>query len=166
MSNLISLAPDGREYPLPNPADYKAEFQRVEALVKESRALGREIVVVMGVGFVGAVMAAIVADVTDKKGKPTKFVIGVQRPSPRSFWKIPTLNKGVSPVKAEDPEVEPLIRRCVLEKKTLLATYTDEVLNLADVVVVDVQLDYLKNELGNVRNGHVEMTALEESSIT
>ena len=163
MSNLISLAPDGREYPLPNPADYKAEFQRVEALVKESRALGREIVVVMGVGFVGAVMAAIVADVTDKKGKPTKFVIGVQRPSPRSFWKIPTLNKGVSPVKAEDPEVEPLIRRCVLEKKTLLATYTDEVLNLADVVVVDVQLDYLKNELGNVRNGHVEMTALEES---
>ena len=163
MSNLISLAPDGREYPLPTASDYDREFQRIKALVDAHRATGMEIVVVLGVGFVGAVMAAIVADVTDKKGKPTKFVIGVQRPSPRSFWKIPTLNKGVSPVKAEDPEVEPLIRRCVLEKKTLLATYTDEVLNLADVVVVDVQLDYLKNELGNVRNGHVEMTALEES---
>jgi len=30
-------------------------------------------------------------------------------------------------------------------------------LKLADVVVVDIQLDYAKNELGNVRNGHVEM---------
>ena len=89
MSNLISFSPDGTEYPLPKPEDYDREFQRVKALVDEHRALGREIVIVLGVGFVGAVMAAIVADVTDKKGKPTKFVIGVQRPSPRSFWKIP-----------------------------------------------------------------------------
>ena len=34
---------------------------------------------------------------------------------------------------------------------------------LADAVVVDVQLDYAKNDLGNVRNGQVEMSALEES---
>jgi UDP-N-acetyl-D-glucosamine dehydrogenase len=163
MTELSSLSPDGREYPLPKPSDYAAEFQRVETRVKESRALGREIVVVMGVGFVGAVMAAIIADVTDRKGNPTKFVVGVQRPSPRSFWKIPVLNHGVSPVKSEDPEVAPLIRRVVLEKKTLLATYTEAVLVLADVVVVDIQLDYLKNELGNCRNGKVEMNALEES---
>ncbi|MCJ7524176.1 MAG: nucleotide sugar dehydrogenase [Candidatus Aminicenantes bacterium] len=163
MSNLISLSPDGTEYPLPQPSDYDREFQRVKALVDEHRARGREIVIVLGVGFVGAVMAAIVADVTDKKGNPTKFVIGVQRPSPRSFWKIPTLNKGISPVKAEDPEVDPLIRRTVLEKKTLLATYNNEVLTLADVVVVDVQLDFLKSELGNCRSGEVEMKALEES---
>jgi UDP-N-acetyl-D-glucosamine dehydrogenase len=163
MSKIVSLSPDGIEYPLPDQEDYKAEFQRVKSLIDESRAKGMEIVVVLGVGFVGAVMAAIVADVTDKKGRPTKFVIGVQRPSPRSFWKIPTLNKGISPVKAEDPEVEPLIRRTVLEKKTLLATYNDEVLSLADVVVVDVQLDFQKNELGNCRSGEVEMNALEES---
>src|SRR5512137_2763725 len=163
MTRLVSISPDGIEYPLPGPNDYKAEFTRVEALVNESRAKGMEIVVILGVGFVGAVMAAIVADVEDKKGKPTKFVIGVQRPSPRSFWKIPTLNKGISPVKAEDPEVEPLIRRTALEKKTLLATYNDEVLSLADVVVVDVQLDFLKSELGNCRSGEVEMAALEES---
>ena len=31
------------------------------------------------------------------------------------------------------------------------------------MVIIDVQLDYSKNELGNVRNGQVEMTALEES---
>jgi nucleotide sugar dehydrogenase len=44
-----------------------------------------------------------------------------------------------------------------------LATYNDEVLSLADVVVVDVQLDFLKEELGNCRSGNVEMTALEAS---
>ncbi|MCX6557784.1 MAG: GDP-mannose dehydrogenase, partial [Candidatus Aminicenantes bacterium] len=155
MTNQLSTSPDGTQYPLPKPEDYDREFKRIKALVSEHRALGQEIVVVLGVGFVGAVMAAIVADVVDKKGKPSKFVLGVQRPSTRSFWKIPTLNKGISPVKAEDPEVEPLIRRTVLEKKSLLATYNDEVLALADVVVVDVQLDFLKEELGNCRSGNV-----------
>jgi nucleotide sugar dehydrogenase len=116
----------------------------------------------MGVGFVGAVMAAIIADTVDKKsGKPSKFVIGCQRPSPRSFWKIPLLNRGVSPVKAEDPEVEPMIKRCVLEKKTLVATYNSDCLKLADCVVVDVQCDYTKNDLGNMRTGRAEMAALE-----
>jgi len=87
----------------------------------------------------------------------------MQRPSVRSYWKIATINNGLSPVKSEDPEVEPLIRRCVLEKKTLTATFIYDVLSLADVVIVDVQLDYLKNSIGNVRSGHVEMTSLEES---
>jgi len=40
-------------------------------------------VVVVGVGFVGAVMAAVVADSTDRKGRPNKFVIGMQRTSTR-----------------------------------------------------------------------------------
>jgi tRNA A37 threonylcarbamoyladenosine dehydratase len=58
----ISTAPSGESFPLPQPEDYEKEFARLQALVKENRALGREIVVVMGVGFVGAVMAGIVAD--------------------------------------------------------------------------------------------------------
>jgi len=163
MNQLISISPDGIKYPLPREEDYKKEIARMEKLVAQARNNGQEIVVVMGLGFVGSVMAAIVADTTKKNGKSGKFVIGMQRPSTRSYWKIPKLNEGVSPVKAEDPEVEPMIRRCVLDKKTLAATFVYDVLKLADVVVVDVQLDYAKNELGNVRNGQVEMTALEES---
>jgi len=163
MNQPISISPDGIKYPLPKEEDYKKEMARIEKLVAQARKKGQEIVVVMGVGFVGSVMAAIIADTTDKSGKSGKFVIGMQRPSTRSYWKIPKLNNGVSPVKAEDPEVDPMIRRCVLEKKTLVATFVYDVLKLADVVVVDVQLDYAKNELGNVRNGEVEMNALEES---
>jgi nucleotide sugar dehydrogenase len=164
MSENFSISPAGEKFPLPNPEDYKREFESITKRVKEEREKKREIVVVMGVGFVGAVMAAIVADTVDKKnGHPSKFVIGMQRPSARSFWKIPLLNRGVSPVKAEDPEVDPMIARCVNEKKTLIATYTYDVLKLADVVVVDVQCDYLKEELGNVRSGQTDMAALEAS---
>src|ERR1035437_8854875 len=163
MNENLSISPSGEKFPLPKPEDYKVEFENLKKRVEQERIRNREIVVVMGVGFVGAVMAAIVADTVDKNGQPTKFVIGMQRPSARSFWKIPLLNRGVSPVKAEDPEVDPMIDRCVNKKKTLMATYTYEVLKLADIVVVDVQCDYIKEDLGNVRNGQTDMAALESS---
>jgi UDP-N-acetyl-D-glucosamine dehydrogenase len=163
MNECFSISPSGEKFVLPKPEDYKNEYENLNSRIENERKKGREIVVVMGVGFVGAVMAAIVADTTDKNGKPSKFVIGMQRPSARSFWKIPMLNRGVSPVRAEDPEVDPMIARCVKEKKTLIATYTYDVLKLADVVVVDVQCDYIKADLGNVRNGQTDMAALEAS---
>ena len=163
MSEIFSISPGGEKFPLPKPEDYKSEYEKLTKRIDQERSNGREIVVVMGVGFVGAVMAAIVADTVDKKGKSAKFVIGMQRPSPRSFWKIPLLNRGISPVKAEDPEVDPMIERCVNEKKTLIATYTYEVLKHADVVVVDVQCDYIKEDLGDVRTGQTDMAALEAS---
>ena len=156
-----SISPAGETFVVPQSDEYQAEFERVEALVSAARDEGKEIVVVMGVGFVGAVMAAIVADTVGEDGKPSKFVIGCQRPSTRSYWKIPLLNRGESPVKAEDPEVDPMIARCVLEKKTLTATYNSDCLKLADCVVVDVQCDYTKHDLGNLRTGQTEMTALE-----
>ncbi len=160
----VSVSPDGQIFPLPQPEEYKKEFKRLKALVEEQRRLGREIVVVMGVGFVGAVMAGVIADSIDKTThQPGKFVIGMQRPSTRSYWKIPYLNRGLTPVKAEDPEVERLIRRCVKEKETLTASFTYEALTLADVVVVDVQCDYHKETLGNVRQGYADIAALEES---
>ena len=158
-----SLSPTGEKFQLPEQKNYLEEFERLKMLVNSQRALGREIVVVMGVGFVGAVMAAVVADAQDGKGNPTKFVIGMQRPSTRSFWKIPLINRGLSPISTEDPEVALMIERCVNKKKTLTATFTYDALKLADVVIVDVQCDYLKESLGNVRSGQAEMKALEES---
>ncbi len=158
-----SVSPDGEKFYLPGPDDDEKEAKRLQAIVRDQRALGREIVVVMGVGFVGAAMAAVVADTEDENGEPTKFVIGMQRPSTRSYWKIPLLNRGMAPVKSEDEELEPMIARCVKEKKTLTATFSYEVLKLADVVVSDVQCDYLKESFGNVRDGQTDMVALENS---
>ncbi|HSV73410.1 MAG TPA: UDP binding domain-containing protein [Chthonomonadales bacterium] len=167
MSHAVSISPAGERFPLPDDAAYAAEMERLRALVDEAREQGREIVVVMGVGFVGAVMAAIIADTVDKgTGLPAKFVIGCQRPSTRSYWKIPLLNRGESPVKAEDPEVDPMIARCVKEKRTLTATFNSACLALADVVVVDVQCDYVKRDLGNLRTGETDMAALEATMRT
>ncbi len=162
-----SVSPSGEKFPIPDRAGYTEEMARLKELAAQARSEGKEVVVVMGVGFVGAVMAAIIADTVDKKtGKPSKLVIGCQRPSPRSYWKIPLLNRGVSPVKAEDPEVDLLISRCVREKKTLTATFNSDCLSLADCVVVDVQCDYTKHALGNMRSGEAEMTALEATMRT
>ena len=165
--SAYSVSPSGEKFAIPTEAEYAKEMARLEALSEAARREGQEVVVVMGVGFVGAVMAAIIADTVDKKtGKPSKFVIGCQRPSPRSYWKIPVLNRGESPVKAEDPEVDPMIARCVNEKKTLVATFNSDCLGLADCVVVDVQCDYTKHDLGRMRTGEAEMSALEATMRT
>jgi UDP-N-acetyl-D-mannosaminuronate dehydrogenase len=161
-----SVNPSGEKFPIPQKSDYQQEFERLQSLTQRARSEGKEIVVVMGVGFVGAVMAAIVADTRDGNGKNSKFVIGCQRPSARSYWKIPMLNRGESPVKAEDPEVDTLIKRCVKESKTLVATYNSDCLMLADTVIVDVQCDYQKKDLGNMRTGEADMAALEATMRT
>ena len=59
-----------------------------------------------------------------------------------------------------------MIARTVLEKKTFTATFNSDCLALADCVVVDVQCDYTKVELGNMRTGEAEMSALEATMRT
>ena len=64
---IFSISPDGEAFPLPLPEDYQKEFKRLQKIVAAQRKEGREIVVVMGLGFVGAVMAGVVADSVQKK---------------------------------------------------------------------------------------------------
>ena len=156
-----STNPAGEKFPLPDEKDYQIEFERLSKLTKQAHQKGQEVVVVMGAGFVGAVMAAVVAGSKDKQGKYSKFVIVCQRPSTRSYWKIPMINRGESPVKAEDPEVDALISKCVKDEKTLVATFNSDCLSLADCVVVDVQCDFVKQDLGMMVTGEADMAALE-----
>jgi len=57
-----SVCPNGETFRLPSVKDFEEEFTRLTQIVKEQRLLGHEIVVVMGVGFVGSVMAGVIAD--------------------------------------------------------------------------------------------------------
>ncbi len=163
MSREYSISPDGEEFPLPGEEEYAVECRRLENLAAEAGSRDQEVVVVVGLGFVGAVMAAVIADSVDESGNPGKFVIGMQRPSTRSYWKIPLILRGVAPMTAEDPEVGRIIRRCVVEKQTLTASYTYDALKLADVVVVDVQCDYVKESLDDLHTGWVQMEDLERA---
>jgi hypothetical protein len=67
---------------------------RIAELVTSARSEQKEIIVVMGLGTIGALMAAIVADTREEKGKSTKFVIAYESPTSDSFWKIPLVNQG------------------------------------------------------------------------
>ncbi|MGB9896138.1 MAG: GDP-mannose dehydrogenase, partial [Thermoproteota archaeon] len=115
----VSVSPEGKEFPLPSKEDYEKEVAKVRELAKKAKDSGNQVVVVQGLGFVGAVMAAIVAQAEKK------FVIGLQRASKRSYWKIPYINQGISPIESEDPKVKDIIKSGV-EKGKLYATYVDE----------------------------------------
>lgn len=158
----VSIAPDGREYPLPTEEENAKEREILKKITEEQRAMGRKIVAVQGLGFVGCVMASVVADAEDENGEPIYFVHGHQRPSKRSYWKVPVINSGVPPVSSSDPEVPEIFHRTVVEKKNFRATSEDSVYSLADVVVVDIQLDATKPAFGQAEKGYCDITAFRE----
>ena len=57
-----SISPGGEKFRLPGEEEYKEEYERLARITEEQKKQGREIVVVMGLGFVGAVMAGVIAD--------------------------------------------------------------------------------------------------------
>ncbi len=155
----ISVAPNGKEYLLPTEEETKKENEILRKITDENIKAGKKIVVVQGMGFVGCVMAAVVADAEDENGKPYYFVHGHQRPSVRSFWKIPVINSGIPPVSSSDPEIPEIFARTVKEKKNLRATWSNYAYELADIVVVDIQLDATKPAFGEAEKGYCDLSA-------
>lgn len=90
-------------------------------------------IVVIGMGYVGIPAAALLADV------PGHNVIGIQRRSRRSGWKIDWINSGRNPFEGDEPGMDELIARVVLEKKTFHVTDDFTVCKDADVILIDVQ---------------------------
>ncbi len=155
----ISVSPEGKEYQLPTNEETLKENKILEEITKKNREKGRKIVTVQGMGFVGCVMAAVVADATDENGEPYYFVHGHQRPSARSFWKVPVINEGIAPVSSSDPEIPVIFKRTVKEKETLRATWSNLAYELADIVVVDIQLDATKPSFGEAEKGYCDLSA-------
>ncbi|NWF95442.1 MAG: nucleotide sugar dehydrogenase [Candidatus Thorarchaeota archaeon] len=89
-------------------------------------------IVVIGMGYVGIPVAALLADVDGHD------VTGLQRRSERSGWKIDTLNAGESPFKGVEPGLDELLHR-VHTKGTFRVTDNPDVLCDADVILIDVQ---------------------------
>jgi UDP-N-acetyl-D-glucosamine dehydrogenase len=162
----FSLAPDGTEYDLPNEEQSKIEREEIIRITEEQRKLGRKIVTVQGLGFVGCVMAVVIADATDKNGEPIYYVHGHQRASKRSFWKVPVINTGIPPVSSSDKEVPELFERCVNQKQNFRATWHDIAYEVADVVVVDIQLDATKPAFGEAEKGYCDITHFRDGMRT
>ena len=90
-------------------------------------------IVVIGMGYVGIPAAALLADV------PGHTVVGIQRRSRRSGWKIDWINSGKNPFEGDEPGMDELIARVVLEKGTFRVTDDFAVCKDADVILIDVQ---------------------------
>jgi UDP-N-acetyl-D-mannosaminuronic acid dehydrogenase len=89
-------------------------------------------IVVVGMGYVGIPVAALFADT------PEFNVVGVQRRSKRSGWKINWLNEGKNPIGGDEPMLSELIAKTV-KKGTFKVVDDISVCKDADIVLIDVQ---------------------------
>ena len=110
------------------------------ASLRDASGQGREIVVVQGLGFVGAAVAAVLSS-TRSEEAPRYEVVGVDLASSAGYWKIARLQAGEFPFDCPDPNLVDMVRQGVLEAGNLHATCYEEVYSLAHVIVVDVPLD-------------------------
>ena len=118
------------------------------------------VVVVQGLGFVGAVMSLVCANAIDKD----YAVIGVDLPTEESYWKIASINDGNFPVISSDPKVRSFYEQS-RKKKNLYATYDKMAYQLADVIIVDINLDVQKESSfdGDLTDYSVDLTSFKSA---
>ena len=96
----------------------------------------KPVVVVQGLGFVGAVMSIVCANALNED----YAVIGVDLADENNYWKIKGINDGIFPIESSDPKVENLFRKSKI-KNNLYATWDTYAYTKADVIIVDINLD-------------------------
>ena len=146
---------NGRQYRIPESIDDRVG---IDAFVNSHP--GKKVVVVQGLGFVGSVMALVVANALTEE----YAVIGVDLPTPFSYWKIQAINEGIFPVIADDPKIE-LFYKKAREKNNLYATCDAYAYSKADVIVVDINLDVKKksNTSGHLEDYSVDLTPFKKA---
>tara|TARA_A100001015_G_C14982713_1_gene710175 strand:- start:50 stop:1549 length:1500 start_codon:yes stop_codon:yes gene_type:complete len=99
----------------------------------------KKVVVVQGLGFVGAVMSLVCANSISEN----YAVIGVDIANEDNYWKIESINSGLFPIIASDPKIDKFFKKSV-KKKNFLATYDSYAYSKADYIIVDINLDVQK----------------------
>jgi UDP-N-acetyl-D-glucosamine dehydrogenase len=119
---------------------------------------GKKVIVIQGLGFVGAVMSIVCANAISEE----YAVIGVDLANENTFWKIKSINDGVFPLIADDPKISEFFERAK-EKGNLLATYDPIAYKYADVVIVDINLDVkkLSNENKALKDFDVDLNGFK-----
>lgn len=100
----------------------------------------RPVVCVQGLGFVGSAMAIAVANARDGDGRPLYSVVGVDLPNEAGRHRIASITAGEMPFPGADPDLDQALARAH-EAGNLTATDDVEVFRLADIVLVDINLD-------------------------
>ena len=145
----------GKQYVIPEIIDDKAGIDSFIALNP-----GKKVVVVQGLGFVGSVMSLVVANALTEE----YAVIGIDLPTPFSYWKIQSINEGMFPVIADDPKIGQFYKQA-REKNNLYATCDGYAYSKADIVIVDINLDVKKqsNENGHLQDYMVDLAPFKKA---
>jgi len=140
MTNLVSKNEiTGENYTIPDLLDNSHEINNFLELNAE-----KPVVVVQGLGFVGAVMSLVCANALNKE----YAVLGIDLPSEDSYWKIKSINEGTFPIVSSDKKVDEFFQN-TRRNKNLFATYDPYAYSKADIIIVDINLD-VKKELNHI----------------
>ena len=135
-SQKLSINPiTKKKYHIPQELDDK---KNLDKFIRNNPK--KKVVVVQGLGFVGSVMSIVCANSL----KEEYAVIGVDLPTEENFWKIASINNGIFPLSAEDKKIDLFFQKA-MEKGNFYATYDSYAYSLADIIIVDVNLDVQKN---------------------
>jgi len=113
------------------------DSERIEHFLSINK--GKKVVLVQGLGFVGAVMSLVCANALTEE----YAVIGVDLANENTYWKIKSINDGVFPLIADDPKIAEFFDNAKA-KGNFLATYDPVAYQYADVIIVDINLDVQK----------------------
>jgi UDP-N-acetyl-D-glucosamine dehydrogenase len=140
-SNYVSsISPQTqKEYIVP---DEVSEKNTIDEFLE--RNSGKEIVVVQGLGFVGAVMSIVCSNALNKE----YAVIGIDLPTADSYWKIGSIRDGEFPIKSSDPKVDEFFKLSQ-KKGNFLATFHPHAYSKAGVIIIDINLDVEKESDSN-----------------
>jgi len=110
------------------------DINNIDLFLSENK--NKPVVVVQGLGFVGAVMSIVCANALNEE----YAVIGLDLADKNNYWKIKGINDGVFPVESSDPKVEFFFNNSK-SKKNLYATWDPYAYSKADTIIVDINLD-------------------------
>lgn len=99
----------------------------------------KPVIVVQGLGFVGAVMSLVCANALNGD----YAVIGVDLPNEDSYWKIASINEGFFPVVSSDKKVDQFFQNSK-NNQNFIATFDSYAYSQADFIIVDINLDVQK----------------------
>jgi len=139
----------GKVYPIP---ENKDDSQRINAFLNSNK--GKKLIVVQGLGFVGAVMSIVCANALHEE----YAVIGIDLPNPESYWKICSINEGTFPIISSDKKVDEYFQNSI-KKNNFYATFDTYAFKKADIVIVDINLDVQK------QNDHIQSNKIVDYSV-
>lgn len=155
-NQVVSINPlTNQSYIIPSILD---DTKGIDAFIEKHE--NKPVVVVQGLGFVGAVMSLVCANAITEE----YAVIGIDLAREFTFWKIKSINEGKFPIIASDPKIEEFYQKA-RQKGNLYATYDAYSYSKADVIIVDINLDVAKETgfYGDLGGYNVDLTAFKKA---